>query len=133
MKKIVKKVPGVKQVKRYNDKRKHLEGTRDSYPQVHLNDEERNRDKANRFPPNMFTTAKYSVWSFPFKLLFEQYQRATTIYFTMIVVISLIPQISPITPYTSILGLAFILVVAAVREGWEDFVRFVIPSLSVTF
>lgn len=30
---------------------------------------------------------------------------------------------SPITPWTGLVGLLFILVVSAAREGWEDFVR----------
>lgn len=32
-------------------------------------------------------------------------------------------SVSPITPWTGLLGLLFILVVSAVREGWEDVVR----------
>jgi len=39
------------------------------------------------------------------------------------VIITLIPAISPLSPYTSILPLAFVLGVTALKEGYEDFVR----------
>eukprot|EP01087_Luapelamoeba_hula_P011161 TRINITY_DN3003_c0_g1_i1.p1 TRINITY_DN3003_c0_g1~~TRINITY_DN3003_c0_g1_i1.p1 ORF type:complete len:1289 (-),score=252.87 TRINITY_DN3003_c0_g1_i1:164-4030(-) len=123
VKHTIKRNPVIAKVKAADAKRKHKEGSRKEYPIIHFNDEEANGRKANNFPSNTFTTAKYSLWSFPFKVLWEQFRKATTIYFTIIVVISLIPQISPITPWTSIMGLLFIIVVAAVREGWEDFLR----------
>ncbi len=40
-------------------------------------------------------------------------------------------SVSPITPWTGLLGLLFILVVSAVREGWEDVVRTRTRSMSV--
>jgi len=119
---LIKKNPVVAKVKKLQDKRKHKEGSRESYPPVYFNDDEKNSQKSNNFPSNTFTTSKYTLISFPFKVLWEQFSKATTLYFSSIVIISLIPQISPLTPWTSILGLSFILVVAAVREGWEDFV-----------
>src|SRR3989344_6811643 len=116
-------IPVYSKVKEARAKRKHKEGSRTAYPPVYLNEHERNKLKSNNFPENRFTTAKYTLLSFVPLVLWEQFSKATTIYFTLIFIISIIPQISPITPWTSLMGLLFILVVAAVREGYEDVVR----------
>lgn len=42
-------------------------------------------------------TCRYTLWSFIPKNLFEQFRRFTNIYFLAVVIITLIPQISPIT------------------------------------
>eukprot|EP01088_Endostelium_zonatum_P010647 TRINITY_DN2416_c1_g1_i1.p1 TRINITY_DN2416_c1_g1~~TRINITY_DN2416_c1_g1_i1.p1 ORF type:complete len:1272 (-),score=336.31 TRINITY_DN2416_c1_g1_i1:51-3866(-) len=91
------------------------------YPVIELNNV--NANAAQDFPSNSFHTTKYTLWSFLWKVLWEQFRKATSFYFLIIVIISCIPQISPITPYTSIAGLVFILVVAAVREAYEDYLR----------
>jgi hypothetical protein len=122
-------IPVYSKVKQARAKRKHKEGSRSAYPPIHLNEQERNKAKANHFPENRFTTSKYSLVSFVPLVLWEQFSKATTIYFTLIFVISAIPAISPITPWTSLLGLLFILVVAAAREGYEDVVRRRQPTL----
>lgn len=116
-------IPVYSKVKQARAKRKHKEGSRTAYPPVYLNEHERNKLKSNHFPENRFTTSKYTLLSFVPLVLWEQFSKATTIYFTLIFIISIIPQISPITPWTSLMGLLFILVVAAVREGYEDVLR----------
>jgi hypothetical protein len=80
----------------------------------------------------------------------RRFRRLTNVYFLLVVVVTLIPQVSPITcashssrpspspsfldtfgdyrrrlsrrPYTSIVPLVFVLTVSAIREGYEDFV-----------
>lgn len=123
VKNTIAKNPIYKKVKTTRDRRKHKEGSRESYPPIYLNDPDRNKVKSNNFPANTFNTSKYSIITFVPLVLWEQFRKATTIYFTLIFIISAIPAISPLTPWTSLLGLLFILVVAAVREGWEDFLR----------
>ncbi|KAL6070245.1 Phospholipid-transporting ATPase [Balamuthia mandrillaris] len=119
----IQNIKPIKKIKKRADRRKHKEGSRKDYPVIHLNDYESNSAKENNFPSNSYTTSKYTLWSFPFKVLWEQLRKATTFYFTMIVIITLIPQISPLTPYTSVSGLVFIILVAAIREAYEDFLR----------
>ena len=54
--------------------------------------------------------------------MFEQFRRISNFYFLTVVVIQLIPQITPLTPITSILPLAFVLLVTAAKEALEDYV-----------
>jgi phospholipid-transporting ATPase len=42
------------------------------------------------------------------------------------VIIQLIPQITPLIPITSILPLAFVLAITAIKEAVEDYVSFLI-------
>eukprot|EP01104_Vermistella_antarctica_P005938 TRINITY_DN16684_c0_g1_i1.p1 TRINITY_DN16684_c0_g1~~TRINITY_DN16684_c0_g1_i1.p1 ORF type:complete len:1126 (+),score=362.88 TRINITY_DN16684_c0_g1_i1:248-3625(+) len=101
--------------------KKHKEGSRKVYPVVTLNDTHANG--AQDFPANVIRSTKYTWYTFLPKLLFEQYRKVTTIYFTIIVIITLIPILTPVTPATSVPGLAFILIVAAIREAVEDLQR----------
>mmetsp|Transcript_6396 Transcript_6396/g.8898 ORF Transcript_6396/g.8898 Transcript_6396/m.8898 type:complete len:1206 (+) Transcript_6396:189-3806(+) len=92
------------------------------YPTIWMNNSEVNERKG--FPSNRITTTKYSIFSFIPKNLFEQFRRATNIYFLCIVVITFVPSISPLTPITSVAPLIFVLGVSALREAYEDYMRF---------
>lgn len=78
--------------------------------------------KPKGLPSNLITTTKYTFLNFIPKNLFEQFRRMTNCYFLMIVIITFIPAISPLTPWTSVLPLAFVLGVTALKEGYEDIV-----------
>lgn len=93
-----------------------------TYPPVHINDREANR--ASRFPTNNITTTKYTLWNFVPKNLLEQFRRITNVYFLIVVIITLIPAISPLNPLTSIAPLVFVLGVTALKEAYEDFLRY---------
>lgn len=93
-----------------------------AYPNIVLNDN--NRAARKKLPGNKITTTKYSPLTFIPKNLYEQFRRMTNVYFLIIVIITLIPAISPLTPWTSILPLSFVLGVTAFKEGYEDFQRF---------
>mmetsp|Transcript_3583 Transcript_3583/g.12643 ORF Transcript_3583/g.12643 Transcript_3583/m.12643 type:complete len:1084 (-) Transcript_3583:57-3308(-) len=93
-----------------------------SYPNIHLNDS--NSAAKKKLPDNKITTTKYSPLTFIPKNLYEQFRRMTNVYFLIIVIITLIPAISPLTPWTSIMPLTFVLGVTAIKEGYEDFQRF---------
>jgi hypothetical protein len=92
IKKRLAKAPVFRKIKKKRDRVKHREGTRKEYPPIHLNEPERNAQKENRFPSNVITSSKYSLWSFIPLVLWSQYRRATTIYFTLIFVITAIPS-----------------------------------------
>lgn len=91
IKKRLAKAPVFRKIKQKRDQVKHREGTREDYPPIHLNEPERNAKKENRFPSNVITTSKYTLWSFIPLVLWSQYRRATTIYFTLIFAITAIP------------------------------------------
>eukprot|EP01122_Echinamoeba_exundans_P017726 TRINITY_DN965_c0_g1_i1.p1 TRINITY_DN965_c0_g1~~TRINITY_DN965_c0_g1_i1.p1 ORF type:complete len:918 (-),score=99.81 TRINITY_DN965_c0_g1_i1:823-3576(-) len=101
---------------------RHREGNRNGYPVIDINEPRMNSEKD--FPENSLYTTKYTLWSFLPKVLIEQCRKATSMFFIVVVIITCIPQISPVSPYTSISGLVFILAVSAVREAYEDWLRF---------
>lgn len=43
-------------------------------------------------------------------------------YFLVVVIVEVIPEISPLSPLASILPLAVVLIVTAIKEGYEDLV-----------
>jgi hypothetical protein len=79
-------------------------------------------DPQDGFASNKLKTSRYTPWNFLPKNLFEQFRRLSNVYFTLIVIISFIPQISPISPWTGLGGLIFVLVATAINEGYLDYV-----------
>jgi len=102
---------------------------KDESTRVEVGDEESSREfdlnAINKgFPTNYIRTTKYNAITFlPFSLL-KQFSRLANIYFLIIAILSLIPEISSISPVTAILPLVFVLVVSMIREGLEDFSRY---------
>lgn len=95
-----------------------------------------NPNTAGKYSSNVVKTSKYSLLSFLPKNLFEQFKRAANFYFLVVMVIALvcqlvsqgsaahcgqIPDISPVTPVTSILPLVFVISMTAVKQAWEDY------------
>ena len=97
------------------------EGYRDEYPVIELNNPEANREQ--EFPKNEIWTTKYSIFSFLPKVIYEQFRKFTSFYFLLVCIISFVPSISPINPWSSVSGLLFILSVSMIREAVEDFFR----------
>ena len=75
------------------------------------------------FPSNGIRTSKYNVLTFLPLNLFEQFRRLANQYFLLIVLLQLIPGVSPFPIYTSVVPLVFILAVSAISEAREDWVR----------
>lgn len=98
-----------------------------------------------RFSDNEIVSSKYTALNFLPKNLFEQFRRIANFYFLCIAIIQviafiyyfilcLVPNIvfdytqqivsdSPTSPMTSILPLIFVVVVTAIKQGYEDFLR----------
>ena len=76
-----------------------------------------------RFPSNFIRTSKYTVYNYIPKALIIQFRRTANIYFLITAILQSIPAISPLNPISAIMPLVFILVVAIVREGIEDWAR----------
>ncbi|XP_078379696.1 phospholipid-transporting ATPase IF-like isoform X2 [Oculina patagonica] len=78
--------------------------------------------KQRRYADNVIVTAKYTIWNFLPKNLFEQFRRIANFYFLCIGVIQLLID-SPVSPVTSILPLVFVITVTAIKQGYEDWLR----------
>ena len=74
---------------------------------------------------NYITTAKYTIWSFLPKFLFEQFRRYANIFFLSIGLLQQIPDVSPTGRYVTIVPFAFILFLTALKEIYEDSKRHV--------
>ena len=79
--------------------------------------------RKNQYPDNFIRTSRYTILTFIPKNLFEQFRRFANFYFLLNACFSLIPDVSPISPVTSITPLVFVLFVAAVKDGIEDYHR----------
>ena len=83
---------------------------------------------ASLYCDNSITTSKYTMLTFLPRTLFEQFRRTANQYFLLISVLMLIGTYtplfySPLTAYSTIAPLVFILGVTAVKEGFEDLKR----------
>lgn len=76
--------------------------------------------EASAFCPNSVYTTRYTALSFLPKFLYLQFRKAPNMFFLVIAVLQQIPGCSPTSRFSTILPLAFILVVSAVKELLED-------------
>lgn len=89
---------------------------------VYVNDPVKKNEKF-RFSGNSIRTAKYSILTFLPRNLFEQFHRVAYIYFLAIAILNQIPQLAVFGREASILPLAFVLLVTAVKDAYEDYRR----------
>ena len=75
---------------------------------------------ANKYVDNHVSTTKYNVATFLPKFLFEQFSRYANLFFLFTAIIQQIPNISPTSQYTTIVPLAIVLLVSAIKEVVED-------------
>ncbi|KAB0358935.1 hypothetical protein FD754_003091, partial [Muntiacus muntjak] len=68
-------------------------------------------------------TAKYSVLNFLPMNLFEQFQRLANAYFLFLLLLQLIPQISSLAWYTTVVPLMVVLSITAVKDAIDDVVN----------
>eukprot|EP00030_Apusomonadida_sp_AF-17_P008167 a847569_3.p1 GENE.a847569_3~~a847569_3.p1 ORF type:complete len:486 (+),score=233.45 a847569_3:28-1458(+) len=75
------------------------------------------------YPSNETRTAQYTAYNFVFLNLFYQFSRIANFYFLIVAILSAIPQISPIHPWSSFMPLVTVVLISMVREGIEDYGR----------
>eukprot|EP01127_Copromyxa_protea_P016071 TRINITY_DN4718_c0_g1_i2.p1 TRINITY_DN4718_c0_g1~~TRINITY_DN4718_c0_g1_i2.p1 ORF type:complete len:1147 (+),score=193.04 TRINITY_DN4718_c0_g1_i2:144-3443(+) len=75
------------------------------------------------YATNSVSTTKYTWWNLIFKNLWEQFRRLANMYFLLVVVIQLIPGLSPLSPVASITPLLFVLGTTMLKDGYEDYQR----------
>ncbi|TNN53071.1 putative phospholipid-transporting ATPase IF [Liparis tanakae] len=76
-----------------------------------------------RFADNRIISSKYTIWNFIPKNLFEQFRRIANFYFLIIFLVQLMID-TPTSPVTSGLPLFFVITVTAIKQGYEDWLRY---------
>nr|XP_031846306.1 probable phospholipid-transporting ATPase IF isoform X1 [Nomia melanderi]XP_031846314.1 probable phospholipid-transporting ATPase IF isoform X1 [Nomia melanderi] len=75
------------------------------------------------FPKNRIVSKKYTIWNFVPKNLFEQFRRIANLYFLITAIVSTLTK-SPISCWTTILPLSFVVAVTACKQAYEDYQRY---------
>lgn len=83
------------------------------------------------YPDNSIKTSKYSFFNFLPVNLFEQFQRLANAYFLILLFLQLIPQISSLAWYTTVIPLIVVLSITGVKDAIDDVVKWLpgLPSL----
>lgn len=88
---------------------------------IHMNDRHANEEYG--YPSNYIKTSKFTFWNFlPLGLLF-QFKKISNVYFLINLIICFIPSVSPVNPFTAVAPLAVVLIIALIKEGYEDYKR----------
>uniref|UniRef100_A0A8C3FZ75 Phospholipid-transporting ATPase n=1 Tax=Chrysemys picta bellii TaxID=8478 RepID=A0A8C3FZ75_CHRPI len=78
-----------------------------------------NNGKQSRFN-NRIKTSKYNILTFLPVNLFEQFQRAANAYFLFLLILQLIPEISSLSWFTTIVPLMMVFTITAVKDATDD-------------
>ncbi|XP_075998000.1 phospholipid-transporting ATPase ID [Genypterus blacodes] len=75
------------------------------------------------YADNHIKTSKYNIFTFLPINLFEQFQRIANGYFLVLLILQLIPAISSLSWFTTIVPLVMVLVITAVKDAADDYFR----------
>nr|XP_012625497.1 phospholipid-transporting ATPase FetA-like isoform X2 [Microcebus murinus]XP_012625498.1 phospholipid-transporting ATPase FetA-like isoform X2 [Microcebus murinus] len=75
------------------------------------------------YPDNTVKTSRYSAINFLPLNLFEQFQRLANAYFLILLFLQLVPQISSLAWYTTVVPLMVVLSITAVKDAMDDMKR----------
>lgn len=77
------------------------------------------------FESNRISTTKYTLFNFFFKNLFEQFSKLANVYFLLLSVLQIIPDISTSGGIPTYLPpLLFIVLLTMIKDGYEDYKRY---------
>ncbi|OCU02794.1 phospholipid-transporting ATPase ID [Xenopus laevis] len=76
-----------------------------------------------KYATNAIKTSKYNFFTFLPLNLFEQFQRVANAYFVFLLILQLIPQVSSLSWFTTVVPLVLVLAVSAVKDATDDFYR----------
>ncbi|XP_059894053.1 probable phospholipid-transporting ATPase IM [Gadus macrocephalus] len=76
-----------------------------------------------QYADNAIRTSKYNVFSFLPLNLFEQFQRLANAYFLVLLILQLIPEISSLSWFTTVVPLLLVLTMTAVKDASDDINR----------
>uniref|UniRef100_A0A8C5U1H2 Phospholipid-transporting ATPase n=1 Tax=Malurus cyaneus samueli TaxID=2593467 RepID=A0A8C5U1H2_9PASS len=82
---------------------------------------------------NSIKTSKYNFFTFLPLNLFEQFQRIANAYFLFLLILQLIPQISSLAWFTTVVPLVLVLAVSGVKDAIDDFVRYEFLTFTLAF
>ncbi|KAF1808822.1 cation transport ATPase [Eremomyces bilateralis CBS 781.70] len=85
---------------------------------IHLNNPPANA--GNKYLDNHISTAKYNIVTFLPKFLFEQFSKYANLFFLFTAALQQIPNLSPTNRYNTIVPLALVILVSAIKELVED-------------
>ncbi|XP_068407489.1 probable phospholipid-transporting ATPase IM isoform X5 [Eschrichtius robustus] len=88
---------------------------------VKANDREYN--EKYQYTDNRIHTSKYNILTFLPINLFEQFQRVANVYFLFLLILQLIPEISSLTWFTTIVPLVLVVTMTAVKDATDDYFR----------
>uniref|UniRef100_UPI00358E7B46 phospholipid-transporting ATPase ID-like n=1 Tax=Myxine glutinosa TaxID=7769 RepID=UPI00358E7B46 len=89
---------------------------------IKLNNKEFNEQ--SEYANNSIKTCKYNVITFLPINLFEQFQRVANAYFLFLLILQLIPEISSLSWFTTVVPLVFVLIVTAAKDASDDYFRY---------
>nr|XP_020482645.2 probable phospholipid-transporting ATPase IM [Labrus bergylta] len=75
-----------------------------------------------QYATNAIKTNKYNFFTFLPLNLFEQFQRIANAYFLFLLVLQVIPQISSLSWFTTVVPLVLVLTVTAAKDATDDIV-----------
>uniref|UniRef100_A0A7S1TDZ2 Phospholipid-transporting ATPase n=1 Tax=Compsopogon caeruleus TaxID=31354 RepID=A0A7S1TDZ2_9RHOD len=93
---------------------------------VWINPDEDHARENRRFPTNYISTTKYSPWNLLPKFLFEQFTLFSNAYFLAVGCLYAVDKITPVFTggrYSTLWTLTVVIVVAFVKDVWEDLNR----------
>ncbi|XP_058593764.1 probable phospholipid-transporting ATPase IM isoform X10 [Neofelis nebulosa] len=88
---------------------------------VKANDREHN--EKFQYADNCIHTSKYNILTFLPINLFEQFQRVANAYFLFLLILQLIPEISSLTWFTTMVPLVLVITMTAVKDATDDYFR----------
>uniref|UniRef100_A0A7M4FB48 Phospholipid-transporting ATPase n=1 Tax=Crocodylus porosus TaxID=8502 RepID=A0A7M4FB48_CROPO len=83
---------------------------------------DRDYNEKFQYADNRIKTSKYNILTFLPINLFEQFQRVANAYFLFLLILQLIPEISSLSWFTTIVPLALVLTITAVKDATDDYV-----------
>uniref|UniRef100_A0A8C1NIR7 Phospholipid-transporting ATPase n=1 Tax=Cyprinus carpio TaxID=7962 RepID=A0A8C1NIR7_CYPCA len=87
----------------------------------HVRANDRDYNERFSYADNHIKTAKYNVFTFLPINLFEQFQRFANAYFLVLLILQLIPEISSLSWFTTIVPLVLVLAITAVKDATDDY------------
>ncbi|XP_065262584.1 phospholipid-transporting ATPase FetA-like [Emys orbicularis] len=89
----------------------------------HLQANNRDFNLEFEYANNSIKTSKYNFFTFLPLNLFEQFQRIANAYFLFLLILQLIPQVSSLSWFTTVVPLVLVLTVSGVKDAIDDFNR----------
>ncbi|KAK6315898.1 hypothetical protein J4Q44_G00134220 [Coregonus suidteri] len=89
----------------------------------HLRANDRELNLSYKYADNAIKTSKYNIFTFLPLNLFEQFQRLANAYFLFLLCLQLIPEVSSLSWYTTVVPLVLVLSMTMAKDGSDDMNR----------